>query len=294
MIDYYQNQRTERKKRRKVKIFLVLIFFVLIVFVAGIIYFLHSSYSRIEKINVSMDVQDSPLEANISQAYQSVLDENKSFIFEKIFGKNSVFTSLLDSGEISKSIENSIPEVSEVKIETDVFSRSINIVGSARVKFGLWCYEKNLLSLTSATTSDSTSTATADLSSGTSSKCLWFDRGGTAFLEGPNTEGQLIYKVIDVYDNPVELGQKLLDQDLIDNIVASFDFLDNSGLGYKTIYLSDPKLEEAHTDTSVTPVIYFSLRNNPTYALKAFLESKSQLNKASYVDLRIPNRIYYK
>ena len=288
MIDYYQNQRTERKKRRRVKILIALASFVLIAVVAGIIYFLHSSYSRIEKINVTMDVQDSSLEANISQAYQSVLDGNKSFVFENIFGKNSVFLSLLDGEEISKSIENLIPEVSEVKIETNVFSRSVNIVGSDRVKFGLWCYEKNLSDLASA------ATTTPDLSTGTSSNCLWFDRGGTAFLQGPNTEGQLIYKVIDAYDNPVALGQKILDQDLMDNIAASFDFLDNSGLGYKTIYLSDPKLEEAHTDTSVTPVIYFSLRNNPTYALKAFLESKSQLSKASYVDLRIPNRIYYK
>jgi hypothetical protein len=100
--------------------------------------------------------------------------------------------------------------------------------------------------------------------------------------------------VIDAYGNPVKLGQKLLDQNSIDNITAMFDFLENSGLEYKTLYLSEPKIEEAHTDLSVTPVIYFSLRNNPTYALKAFLESKPKLIKSGYIDLRVSNRIYYK
>lgn len=281
MIDYYQNQRIERKKRRKIKFFLVLIFFILAAAVGGMIYFLRSPYSQIQKIGVEIGSNDSLLEADILKAYKSALNENQSFFSEKVFGKDDIFLSLFSGGAISKFITNSIPQITGVQIKTDLFSREVSIKGIVMSKFGLWCFENS-------------QSASSTEQSSTSPKCFWFDRGGTAFLEGPNTEGQLIYKVIDVYNSPVELGQKILDQSSMDNITAMFDFLENSGLEYKTLYLSDPKLEEARTNSSITPVIYFSLRNNPTYALKAFLELKSKLLKAGYVDLRVPNRIYYK
>jgi hypothetical protein len=282
MIDYYQDQLIKRKKRRKVKVFAALIFFVLAAMIGGTVYLLHSPYSRIEKISVVIDSQSSLLEADTLKAYKLSLNENSSFFSEKFFGKDSIFLSFFNGGEISKFIENTIPQIAGVHIKTDIFSRTVIIEGVARSKFGLWCFESNQ----SASSTEASPTA--------GSECFWFDRVGTAFLEGPSTEGQLIYKVIDAYSNPVKLGQKLLDQNSIDNITAMFDFLENSGLEYKTLYLSEPKIEEVHTDLSVTPVIYFSLRNNPTYALKAFLESKPKLIKSGYIDLRVSNRIYYK
>ena len=283
MIDYYQVQKQEQRKRRKLKTLAVVYFVLLVIVAGGVIYFLHSPLSQIKGVSVTVDSQDNALEESILKIFNKNIGE-KNFVEKLLFNDKNIFSVLLKRKNISQTLSEELSLIKETSIRVDLFARTVDISATVRQKFGLWCYKNNFSSDTSASSTDNSIQAS----------CFWFDRDGVAFVEGPDTEGQLIYKVVDIYNSPVQLGQKLLDQNSIDNITAMFNFLENSGLGYKTIYLSEPKLEEAHTDLSIAPVIYFSLRNNPTYALKAFLESKLKLLKAGYIDLRISNRIYYK
>ncbi len=311
MIDYYQNQKFKKNRRKKTKFFIALFLFFLLVIIGGIVYFFNSPYSKIKTINVNIENQDKVLSDNFINSYNSEVN-GKKYFFEKIFGENSIFTPLFYSSDIVSSIEKNISEVKDVKIKTNIFSRSVDIEGTIRQKFGLWClnnqHSTSTMGVNSATSSLQSNLGQITASTSTSSdsnnitapnfydstKCFWFDNDGVAFMEGPDTEGQLIYKVMDSYDSNINIGQTILSGELIKNIISDFDFLDKSGLGYKILYLSDPSLEEVHTDVSVKPVIYFSLRNDPAYALDAFLKYKSDFIKSGYVDLRIPNRIYYK
>jgi len=283
MIDYYQAQKQEQRKRRKLKTLAIVYFILLVIIAGGIIYFLHSPLSQIKGVSVVVDSQDNALGGSILKIFNENIGE-KNFVEKLLFNDKNIFLVLLKRKDISQTLSENFPLIKETSISVDLFARTVDISTIVRQKFGLWCYKNNFLADTSASSTDNSAQAS----------CFWFDRDGVAFVEGPDTEGQLIYKVVDIYNNPVQLGQKLLDQDSIDNITAMFNFLENSSLGYKTIYLSEPKLEEAHTDLSVAPVVYFSLRNNPSYALKAFLDSKSKMVKTGYIDLRVPDRIYYK
>ncbi len=308
MIDYYQSQKLEKKRKRKAKIFFALFLFILLIIIGGVTYFFRSPYSKLKEINVNVGNQDKTFNDNLISLYNSDANGGKYF-FEKIFGQNSIFTPIFYSSDIINSIEKDVPEIKNVQITTGFLSRSVSINGSMRDKFGLWCLDGKQSAVNNSSTSLSLPTSGQATSSGLTSssssdylflnpsnsiKCFWFDSDGVAFMEGPDTEGQLIYKVMDSYDNNINIGQTILRTELIKNIILDFNFLDKTGLGYKILYLSDPSLEEIHTDTSIKPVIYFSLRNDPGYALDAFLKYKSDFIKSGYVDLRIPNRIYYK
>jgi hypothetical protein len=89
------------------------------------------------------------------------------------------------------------------------------------------------------------------------------------------------------------LGNKILNQDEIENLIAIFDLMEKSGFSHKTFYIENNDLKEIYSSDFSKPVFKFSLRNNPSYALGFLKERFEELKKVNYIDLRISNRIYY-
>jgi hypothetical protein len=278
MINYYQNQKEEIRRRRKIKVLALIYLFLLILVIGGVIYYLRSPYSKIISISVSFQPADSTLETSVKNSLENYLNQ-PSAIENVFFGKNNFILAWLKSSEIQKNIIDSFPIINSLTVVTDKIARTISLKANSREKFGLWCYE--------------TATST-NQNLGDNSKCEWFDNQGVAFSYGPNTEGQLIYKVLDNYDIAKTLGQKVVEYDYVPALLGMFKVLNGSGTGDKTLYMRSPELEELSTNPAISPVIIFSLRNNPEYALKAFNEYGSKILKSSQIDLRIPNRVYYK
>ncbi|MBI5079417.1 hypothetical protein HZB06_01970, partial [Candidatus Wolfebacteria bacterium] len=160
------------------------------------------------------------------------------------------------------------PQIAELKIEKYYFNRLIKISVKEREKFGIWCQE---------------------------TRCWWFDKNGVIFLEAPSMEGGLINKINDFSGRPLELGDKILEEKFLSNLLKIFEIIEKSDLKIKSLRLEDIALQEVIADLPPLPKIYFSLRIDPSFTLAA-LEAmkKNGLGKIEYIDLRTENRAYYK
>ncbi|MEK7657855.1 MAG: hypothetical protein AAB366_01525 [Patescibacteria group bacterium] len=248
----------QRKKRRwilKLKIYGSLsVFFILIIGAGYLI--VYSPLFRIKNILILGTSNVPKLEENIK-----VFFANQSKI-DKFFGANNIL--IWKQEKIGEFLKNE-PQIAELTIKKDYFKRLIKIEVKEREKFGIWC----------------------------ANNCFWFDKKGVVFLESPSTEGSLINKIDDFSDRSFNLGDKILEEKFLSNLIKIFEILEKSGLKIKSLKLEDIALQEIITDSS--PKIYFSLRIEPNFALAA-LQSLENIGfeKMEYIDLRVENRAYYK
>ena len=279
MIDYYQNKRQEERRSRKHKIAAVFLTILTIAVLSGLFWVMHNQISQIKNLSVNINGPEGDLKNDIGRIYYDVLQNG---VFSKVFGndKNILLADVYESGIIS-AIQKQFPIINNLSIRTDILKRSVSVDASVRQRYGIWCFDRN---------ASPDATSTSDLSP----DCYWFDPSGVVFDSAPSTEGELINKVVDSSDLAVALGGRVLPADESGNIVAMFDLMEKVGFPYRTLYLKDRNLEEISSSDSVTPVFRFSLMNNPSYALRALQDLGSDLKKASYIDLRISNRIYYR
>lgn len=232
----------------------------------------------------------------------------------------------------TKTFQSKYAQISDLRIKKDYLRRKVEIEFKKRDKFGIWCLQRGLTQIDTRINSDNTSvnqlsnqrgSAIGSISvnqresvlmnqreSASSSirvnqstnqsksvMCGWFDQDGVLFAEAPQAEGNLIYKVDDASGGSLALGDKVLEERLIPNLFKIFSFLEQSGFNERNLKLENLALEEIATDAIATssPKIYFSLRFDPAFGLKALESDKKEiLNKAKYLDLRVENRIYYK
>lgn len=280
MIDYYQNRRQEEKRSRHHKIVAVFFGVITILILAGLYWLVHSQILEIKNISINMNVQDEGLKQNIEQIFYSDLGNGS---FSKIFfNDKNILIADIYKNSITSDIQKRLPLLKDVSIDADIFGRKVSINAETRERYAIWCSEN---------TSASSSSSGFDSSF---PECFWFDRTGFVFDGAPSTEGQLIYKVLDFSGAPISVGNYVLPDDEPGNLVGIFSLIDSIGVSYRTLYLKDRQLEEITSDITKPPVFYFSLRNNPLYALGALQALRGELNKFLYVDLRVTNRIYYK
>ncbi len=280
MIDYYQNRRQEERRARHHKIAAVFFGLVIILILAGLYWLMHSQILEIRGFAVNVNNQDEGLKKSVEQIFYSELgDEALSKIFTN--NKNILIADIYKKS-IMSDIQKDLPLIKNVSIDANIFGRDISIEVQTREHYAIWC---------TGNINSSSSSSSSDISF---PECFWFDRTGFVFDNAPSTEGQLIYKVLDFSGEAVSIGNSILPNDESGNLVKMFNLLDSVGISYRTLYLKDRQLEEVTSDRNRSPVFYFSLRNDPSYALHALQTLGSELNKLQYIDLRIPNRIYYR
>ncbi len=165
-----------------------------------------------------------------------------------------------------------LPEIANVSISANLFGRNVSIDATPRVPFGVIC--------------ESTST-----------NCFVFDQKGVVFSSSPDVKGPLILKVNDMTGRNIVLGQNILPESVWrDNFFGILQSLKNASFTAANISFDDFSSREWSVNLLNGPVFYFSFDSTPdnlSYIL-ANLSARLDFKKATYIDFRVPGRIYYK
>ncbi len=164
-----------------------------------------------------------------------------------------------------------LADLSSIGVQVDLLNRMVTINVHERQAIGVWC-----------------SGETA---------CYSFDASGTLFAQAPDVFGSLLLRVDDESGRVLSVGQPALpDPTWLPNLLQTLDGFRGSGIAVTGIHIKDLSVREWQADTSVGPVFYFSLTSVPsdfTGTLKD-LPTRVNLSTLTYLDFRVPGRIYYK
>ena len=162
------------------------------------------------------------------------------------------------------------PGVSNIKIDSDILSKKVNISVEKRDLFGIWC---------------------------SLGKCFGFDKDGVIFSEAPDVAGFLILKIKDENTRVVSLGSLVLPKrEWIANVLDTVKILSENDTAVSSVKIRNLSLEEWEIEISNGLRFYFSLNFIPENLkdIVQKLDKKLSLEKLSYIDFRVPSRIYYR
>ncbi|TSC75191.1 MAG: Uncharacterized protein G01um101444_37 [Parcubacteria group bacterium Gr01-1014_44] len=262
----YQEKYQQEKKRkifRKVFLFLVLFFGL----AGGTVYALFfSNLFNISEINIS----NSGFVKNqeIRSLVDSYLSQQKLFIPRF----NSIF--LANASQISAMINREFPAAENIKVKKRYF-HALEISLDYKKAVGVWCYK------------------TAD-------QCFYFDRSGAIFDAVTETSGSLLVNIMDEKGSFENLGQPAADPALVNLIFETKDRLEKIKIGVFKFVV--PAEEDFRLDIQTVEgwKIYLSTKDDLVRqfkSLEVFLAQKITSEKRSqlqYIDLTVPNRVYYK
>lgn len=263
MRPYFDKEklRAERKKKKLfiLKIFLLIFAFVIIIF-GGIYFLTFSDFFKVKKIII----ENENINQNEFIGKITFFIDNFSSLTRFLTSKNI----LAWQSKIINEFVSANPEIKSLELKKNFFSRTISLNLQLREKIGLWCQKE---------------------------KCFWFDKDGFLFKEAPVSEGEIIFKVIDLTNNEKKIKDYPLSNNEFKNLLKIFEFLDKNKLETKTLYLENEKLQEVVAYSLSGVKIYFSLRIDPSFA-KPIIDQlkKNGFSKIEYLDLRIKNRGFYK
>ena len=272
MKSYFDEKEIKKQKFIfKLKLYGILIVFLFLLAGAGYL----TAYSSFFKINSIALIDAENKQANANEIIKDLKDS---------FNGKSKLTSFLGADNIliwqnkpDETFFKNHPKIVDLAIRKDYLERKIEIDMDEREKLGVWC---------------KTTTNNQEL---ITNNCWWFDENGVIFEEAPIVEGEMIYKIIDSSNRELALGDRILDENLFNNLILIFKTLERAGLNLKTLRLENLSAQEVIAESPLTPKIYFSLRFDPDFSLSVFENlKKTDLEKVEYLDLRIKNRAYYK
>lgn len=164
-----------------------------------------------------------------------------------------------------------LPLAAEVTLIPHPWERKVEVVVEKRELFGVWCVPEG--------------------------SCFGFDQEGTLLGEAPEVEGALMVRVRDENARPLVLGQRVLPnlrwvRNFFDTIAA----LKEQNLPVVEFIVKPLVLHEWWVRLESGTLIYMSFDFVPEN-LSAILENfrtKPDFVKLTYLDLRVPNRMYYR
>ena len=266
--DIYQAKYLAKKRKR---IFLRLFLWLILVLaiVAGFVYFLF--FSKIFYVKeVSIANQSFIPNQEIRQAIDDFLAQKKFFV--------SGFSNLIfvESDKIQSLIVNNFPQAENVTVEKK-YPHTVKVSLNGKIALGVWCFR------------------VGDLD-----KCFYFDKNGVAFETSADSDGPLLLRVEDEKGQFEKLGQAVTDKELLASILSIRPELEKIKIDIKKITIPLDEDFRVDAETSEGWQIYFSTRDDlksQVNSLDVFLSQKISPEKRSqlqYIDVRIPNRAYYK
>jgi hypothetical protein len=278
-IDSYVSERRRNRKKRQGYFWGIVIFLVVYFICLGaFLFFVRLPAFQAEKITVTGN--STVPTADIMNLLHAVMLRKGAALNEPNDGWNALLgfkNMLIWPAALPTSTLTVIPQLAGVTIKKDYFLHTITVTVTERHAFGVWCI-----------------VPAAD--SQAEEQCFWFDGQGTAFQKTIDTQGNAIFVIHDYAPGTVSLGEKVLPDEFMPNLISILNALTQSGLNIQAIALDDLSLEQLDVTTVNGPVIYFSLRfpaSEDLGELKNII-AKPGFNKLQYIDFTVENRAYYK
>lgn len=228
----------------------------------------------------SLEIGDSKFsggDASISAISRKGIGEN--FLLAFLGPDNLAFWYILKRKEADYSRD--LPYVNRLNIDLDLKNRRVLLDLVEREPFGVWCFsdrgeeEENI----------------------ESKDCYAFDRDGVLFVESPEVYGTLILRIDDRNDRIPVLGKTAFpEEDWLSKIVDVLEIMKKAGLGAGSVEIKEFNLREWSIWVRDGTEFRFSFNFMPDDLLRVLvrLSEEVDLEKARYVDLRVPGRIYYR
>jgi len=162
-------------------------------------------------------------------------------------------------------------ELSSVAFETGWFDRAVRVRVEERQPFGVWCPHDDT--------------------------CALFDKEGIVFASAPRTFGTLLLKIDGETGLLPVVGEPLFrDSEWLPRITMTLDALQDAGLPAKEVRVRATDLREWEAVTPIGTRLLFSFDFVPSQlaAVLSDFANKEKLGSLSYVDFRVPGRMYYK
>lgn len=251
----YGNSRIERQKFwRRIRIYSFISGGLLLVILIAYL-FIGSPLFKFKTIEV-MGIDESYHESIVSSlSFQVIKRKIGGFL-----GSQSYFA-------WNSELELSTPQVMSVRIEKDLFDRSLIITVVPRERYVVWC---------------------------TSEDCYWVDHTGILFEKAPETEGQLVLMVKDTEN--LNLGDTVLKPDQFEAVSKILAAMLSQHIGIRETAINRP-LQEIHLTTLTGTKILMSLRFDPSVTAIPAIERFSKnpgLRNLEYLNLTVENRAFVK
>ncbi|MFA6365531.1 MAG: hypothetical protein WCW78_04000 [Candidatus Paceibacterota bacterium] len=193
------------------------------------------------------------------------IDEKGWFI--RMLGENNVWYWYLGR-KVTENDTSIVPAASHISIVANVWNHIIHVVVKERALAGVWCTDS----------------------------CFGFDEAGIAFSSAPDLSGSLILKIKDENARTLAVGAPVLpDIQGVTHILETVRIIKESGLPVSGIKVKDAALGEWEVTSIRGCLFHFSLNfvpGNLAGTLKTMTE-RTQFENLTYLDFRIPNRVYY-
>ncbi|MBI5732916.1 hypothetical protein HY967_03085 [Candidatus Jorgensenbacteria bacterium] len=241
-----------------------IIIFCIVVVIGALVYFVfYTDTFKIKKLEVIGSrriASDAVVDA--------VVNTMQEVSWRRWFDRDHILFWLL--GEKPKGSLGKLPIVEDISIKIDAWERTIRMDVRERDLFGIWC---------------------------TVQDCYGFDRNGVVFASAPVSIGSLLLKVEDENDRLIVSGYSVLpDRRWIQNIITTLPALIANQFNIVKIKIKELNLREWVITVDDGLDLYFSLDFVPE-SLNDILENlrdRLRLDGLTYIDFRVPNRIYYK
>ncbi len=126
--------------------------------------------------------------------------------------------------------------------------------------------------------------------------CYAFDGDGVVFAKAPQAEGQLFLVVTGNAATDVRRGETVFDAGEIRRFREALAAFTENDIPVKAVRLRDEALKEWEAVLENGTVVYFDRMFIPDDlgGIMAALSARADFNALSYIDFRVPNRIYFR
>lgn len=274
------------KKQKKIKVnwlaWLLGGFFILVA--AALVWLLFfSPYLKIKEVNISGENQE--LSSQIREIADSSLGQKKY----KFISLNNYF--IFSVSKLSSELLDRLPEVGGVEIKKK-FPKTIEISFLEQKSAGVFCKAAVENAIQNAS-------STAKLNISETGQCYFINSEGIAYKFAPEISGTLLTNFYDPNSGEVQLGQKIILPERITFADEARQACREYGIDFSAFILGDKVDTGIKALTEEGWFAYFETTRparQQAEVLRLLLENelKGKLNTINYIDLRMPNRAYYR
>ncbi len=130
--------------------------------------------------------------------------------------------------------------------------------------------------------------------------CFSLDKNGIAYADTSRMSGNLILTLEDKTERNLKLGDKFLDAETLAKLYfIKSSVAQNLGIGLTSAEIQETNLTDFDFMTDQNWILRVTLRENVYKTMETLKRTLEQIGQSNiplleYVDLRIPNKVYYK